>query len=123
MTSEQLFECSLNPENGTIEISLHGFWTKQTAADFFAALLAAEALRRPFGGTPKYLCDVNGFNVQSRDISEYLSSTILRNQDGSAKIAVVATSALLKLQGSRLGEGQNLKFFDSEIEARNWLLD
>jgi hypothetical protein len=110
-------------EKSLIKTQLEGFWSQSDFERFMADEQAALAQLRCGPGKHILLCDLTKLNVVSQEMGALIGKEL--NSEGprdAAWIAIVITSALLKMQIQRLLTRPNAIIFDNETDAMTWLL-
>ena len=113
---------SLVEDRCEVHFSISGFWSldifKSFLDDVNAAALPLMKARKPIYA----LGDFGGFVPQNQETGEAIRDHLLAAQKyGLKRLAVVAGSALVKLQYRRLSRGVEVEFFDTEGDAIEWL--
>lgn len=111
-------------EHSVVYTRLYGFFDvdfeQQYHNDFFKIL---EKNRQP---QLYLLTDTTGYPAQSKEVQEIRHQIIQRLHDYNVvKLAYIVKKALSRLQSERLTRneaGLQVAFFESEAEARKWLL-
>lgn len=124
LVSDPLFAINLTPATCLVEIVLRGFWTVEDFARFETALRAAMHDVMAHGcrmGEQVTLFDLTQYTVQSADVAQGMAGMAGDPTIGSRRIAVILSSALLKMQARRTAPDYG--FFEDRAEALAWLLD
>jgi hypothetical protein len=117
------FEITLDDENCWVVERWWGLWDIDTAREYEDAIHKAEQhfIRRnvPFCT----LCDLRSFPVQRQVVADVMQSFFSSNYTpASSRTAVMADSAILKMQAMRVVEMEHRRFFSSMDKAKAWLL-
>lgn len=113
-----MFDVKFEPRRNLIATRCIGFW-QDAEVDAYCADFVTEAnrARRPFGA----LIDMSDFPPQSASGSAKMGEMVKQlKMMGLERVAILAHSAILRMQANRIGAG-NHRFFESEQEARLWL--
>jgi hypothetical protein len=109
-------------ERGIIEITCSGFFDDEATRDNFLRLKEVIARWRRLGRDIRVLFDATKMVAQSAEmigIARQEINAIYRDED---KVAIMASSALVKMQMDRLDPGSASKqFFVSKRDAILWL--
>jgi len=119
-----VYDVEIDPARKLLIIRLAGFWTPETMKAYQAEVRRkASALHRA-GGCERILVDMSDYPIQSAEIAEGHASALRHAADTlCAKAAIVMTSALSKLQASRVATSTGHRFFTDETLAFAWLAD
>ncbi|MEL7447393.1 MAG: STAS/SEC14 domain-containing protein [Pseudomonadota bacterium] len=121
-STEPYFRISLHEDHCEVHSVAGGFWSVETITEYFDAVNEA-ALPLVKARKPIYaLVDFSDFVTQDRATGEAIRDHLLLSQQfGLKRIAIVAGSALVKLQYRRLSQGLEVEYFEDKNEAANWL--
>ena len=105
-----------------LHITRRGHWTIGIFDEYEQELRKQlpHLMRNPDGYVS--LVDVREQPIQSQDVASRFERLVADNTIAPAKVAIIATQALARLQARRLSRA-NQQIFTSEEEARLWLLD
>ena len=118
------FTIRIDPPRKYVEIAMFGHWDETTTRRFeteLRRLLPALPAGGCRIGDQVTLFDNTGYLVQSQDVLAQLGRMVADPSIGSRRIAVLASSTLIKLQTRRIAPGYGL-FADRE-EALQWLFE
>lgn len=105
-----------------IHWSAAGLWDQAKVAELFSELLTT---CKPFRDDRKgfrVLGDLREFAVQTREVAALIEkSQQSAAQLGVDRMAIVASSVLVKQQFRRVSEALDCRFFDNKAEAIAWL--
>ena len=117
-----MYDIMVESENNLIIVALEGFWSESDFERFIADQHAAHSQLKCPIGKHLLLCDLTKLNVSTSNVAE--RSAVDLNSEGprdAQRVAIVISSALLKLQMLRLLTRANAKIFDDISSAREWL--
>jgi hypothetical protein len=118
-----MYKITLNIENDLVELELEGFWTESDFQKFIAEQHTALNKLRCQIGKHLLLCDLTKLNVVAQDVAARVATELNSQGPRDAEwLAIVISSALLKLQMQRLLTRSNAQIFDDVTAARQWLL-
>jgi hypothetical protein len=118
-----MYEIAVEVEKNLIRTALEGFMSESDFADFMRDEHAAQKQLRCAPGRHVLLCDLAKLNVVSQDMVAQVAWEL--NSEGprdAAWIAIVISSALLKLQFQRILTRTNAMIFDNATSAEEWLM-
>jgi hypothetical protein len=118
-----MYKITLDVENDLVELELEGFWTESEFEIFIAEQHAALKKLRCQIGKHLLLCDLTKLNVVAQDVAAQVTTDLNSQGPRDAEwLAIVISSALLKLQMQRLLTRSNAQIFDDVEAAREWLM-
>jgi hypothetical protein len=118
-----MYEISVEVEKNLIRTSLEGFMSEREFSDFMRDEHAAQKQLRCAPGKHLLLCDLTKLNVVSQGMVEQVAGEL--NSKGprdAAWIAIVISSALLRLQFQRILTRTNAMIFADATSATEWLM-
>jgi hypothetical protein len=116
------FELLIDDERSWVVERWWGMWEVQTPEDYAAAMRKAEQHFILRNIEFRTLCDLREFPVQQQVVADVMQAYFLSGYaPASRRTAVVANSALLKMQAMRVVELHHRKFFTSMDDACAWL--
>lgn len=119
-----MFRVSIDPSRNLLTIELKGFWTATIMAEYMLALRQQSSTLRAVGGCKPILVDMSSYPIQSFTIAEgHAAALRFAKETVGARAAIVMTSALSKLQASRVANSSGNEFFDNQNAALAWLMD
>jgi hypothetical protein len=119
----EMYKIKLDIETDLVELQLEGFWTESEFEQFTAEQHSALKKLKCLVGKHILLCDLTKLNVVAQDVGDRIGADL--NSQGlrdAEWLAIVISSALLKLQMQRLLTRSNAQIFDDITSAREWLL-
>lgn len=118
------FTIVIDAPRGFVELTLRGFWSLGTCADFERTLRVMLPLL-PLGGCPLRsqvtLFDMTDFSVQQQSTLMALGAMALDQDTGSRRIAIVTRSELVKQQARRVAP--DYAIYTDRRAAITWLLE
>jgi hypothetical protein len=116
------FDIRTDLADGVVYLTLAGFWSADDMGRFEAemalAMTKVEATRRPWA----CFTDARTAAVQAQDIlARHIALFERYKFVWQGRVAVLAPSALFKLQAGRVVEGDGMAFFDDQAAAVAWL--
>jgi len=116
------YSVAIDHTRGEIHFSASGRWDEAKVIELNKELLKTA---KPFTEAKRpirVLGDLREFNVQTQEIADLMR----QSQEGSAalgvvKMAILCSSALVKMQFQRVSEALNLQVFENEADAVAWL--
>jgi hypothetical protein len=118
-----MYKITVDIENNLVELELEGFWTESEFETFIAEQHTALNKLHCRVGRHLLLCDLTSLNVVAQDVAARVTTDLNSQGPRDAEwIAIVISSALLKLQMQRLLTRSNAQIFDDVAKAREWLL-
>lgn len=117
-----MYNINVDTETDLIIIELEGFWTESDFEKFIVDQHEALSKLECRIGKHRLLCDLSKLNVVAQDVAARISTDLNSQGPRDAEwIAIVVSSALLKLQMQRLLMRSNAKIFDDVASAKEWL--
>jgi hypothetical protein len=117
-----MYQLSIVPQARLIRIHVSGFSDLAETTQLIEATREAAAKLNATGKGFKILADLREGHVlqsESTEMTEQLQHWLI--DIGVRKVAHVTTSALFKMQLSRMAGDPRFRFFTSEEEALDWL--
>ncbi|WP_242123990.1 hypothetical protein [Sphingobium sp. Sx8-8] len=108
-------------QNGYVVVERTGLLSLQDARAFLDQSLQLVATMRRERGYARVLVLNRDNVVQSREVTDLFANTPSQIQGPDDRVALVANTALTKLQADRLARGGPERVFMSEEEAVAWL--
>jgi hypothetical protein len=120
-----MFEGSYNPANGVITLKTSGFHKVGSIAENQEQGLALVARAKREHGRSRTLIMGDGLLVQAGAVIDHCAGVLDRfkpAKPGEEKVALVLSSALVRLQLAKLFTGDDARIFSSVEDANAWLL-
>ncbi len=121
---DDAFTIRIDPLRKMLDIDLRGLWDAAIVIRFRQALATSLTRLPALGcslGQQVSLFDMTRFAVQPRDVLPLLEQIASDPKVTSRRIAIIANSALLKMQAKRLAP--NIALFDDREPALAWLAE
>jgi hypothetical protein len=119
--SLQPFQIATDPSRRLITITFSTlFWSLDIARSFRTEVVSATAALQCRPGDHLVLVDLRNAVIQSQEIYQRMQSLI--GSATAARIALVASSPLARMQTKRLQVRENIVMFKEMDEAHAWLL-
>ncbi len=118
-----MYEISLDKDRKLLRVVMTGLWDIQTLDRFEVEREAAVRGAGWRSGEYGYLLDLRGHPVQPRDVSAKGGEYYRTFQPRPRKLALIITSALARMQVTRVIKGMQERFFDNEEAALAWLAE
>ena len=118
------FRISTDPGRNIVRIRLWGFWDVDDAKAYWEEF---QRQTGPLSGQKWYiLADISEFAPQRVEVNEYYErSMVYSRAHGMVKAANLVSSVVTQMQIARMSGASSLpaySFFQSELEAVQWLL-
>lgn len=117
------FTTIVDRPNGTLRVTLGGFFSHADVAAFVFDLHLKLDLLRCGPNEHLMLCDVRAMKIQTQDIVSVFSTVVGAPRLRSKRLAFVTGSSLSRLQAKRLTHRPGVSFFSDVADAENWLFD
>ncbi len=113
-----MYDVTIDTARQLMKVKVSGFWSEETFKTYAAeATKRSEELRRT-GGFKYVLIDMSDFPIQSAVVAEMHGRLLQAAQDGyGVRAAVVMTSALSRLQATRVAKLTGNDLFDDADTA------
>lgn len=118
-----VYEISLDKDRKLLRVAFKGLWDIQTLDRYEAE---REAVVRGSGwrsGEYDYLLDLRGHPVQPRDVAAKGDEYYRTYQPRPRKLALIVSSALARMQVTRVVKGMQEQLFANEEAALAWLAE
>lgn len=114
-----MFEFTIDKSRGLVSARVWGFWDQATAKTYAVRHLDAVRTLGLAAGEHLVLADFEEFAIQTQETVSGIQRLIDDNK--ARRIALVAPSALSRLQVRRLLVRSNVRVFSDLASAENWL--
>jgi hypothetical protein len=118
-----VYEISLDKDSKLLRVAFKGLWDIQTLDRYEAEREAAVRGAGWRSGEYDYLLDLRAHPVQPKDVSAKGDEYYRTFQPRPRKLALIITSALARMQVTRVVKGMEERFFDNEEAALAWLVE
>lgn len=119
-----MFDISYDTKTGVITLKTGGFYQVDAiGTQMEQALALVTRARREFGRS-RTLIHADELMVQSGEVVQHCAGVLDRfhANEGQERVAVIASSALVRLQLAKLFKDKHSRIFAEEGEATAWLL-
>ena len=116
------YSVSVDAERRELHFATSGLFDKSTMRAFNEEIARAVSPILAQKRRMRALGDLTGYVVQTREISSKMAETLAAAEAvGIERVAIIMTSALVRMQYQRISEGRNVKIFDNREDALAWL--
>lgn len=118
-----MYEINTDPAQKLLMIKVRGFWTGNTMATYRSEVGQQASTLRQAGGCKRILVDMSNYPIQSRAIADgHAAALRFARETLGARAAIVMTSALSKLQATRVATSSGHRIFSDSVTAMSWLM-
>lgn len=114
------YEIEAEPRHNLMRVRMAGFFEEEDVRAF--ATLYREKRQALDAADHLTLANICDMKIQAQDIVAAFRTFMAMPDIASRKLAFVSSSTLARLQAQRLTEREEVRFFDNEAAARDWLL-
>jgi hypothetical protein len=118
-----VYEISLDKDRKLLRAVFTGLWDIQTLDRYEVEREAAVRGAGWRSGEYDYLLDLRGHPVQPKEVAAKGDEHYRNFQPRPRKLALIVTSALARMQVTRVVKGTQERFFDNEEAALDWLAE
>lgn len=118
-----MYEISLDRDCKLLRVAFKGLWDIQTLDRYEAERETAVRGAGWRSGEYDYLLDLRDHPVQPRDVAARGDEHYRTFQPRPRKLAMIVTSALARMQVTRVVKGTHERFFDDDKAALAWLAE
>jgi hypothetical protein len=115
------FDVSFDRRTGVLHVRVQAYWTDEQADHFIRALASGVAAARDATVTIAALIDARAMQVQSANSVTSSRTADLEIYRPGDRLAVVTSSALVRMQCRRVFKRSPAHYFDDIDEAEAWL--
>ncbi|MGC5799530.1 hypothetical protein [Sphingomonas sp. NFX23] len=118
-----MYEISSDPARQLLIVRVSGFWTREIMATYRAEVGQQASVLRQAGGCKRILVDMSHYPIQSGDIADgHAAALRFARETLGARAAIVMTSALSRLQATRVATSSGHRLFNDDVAAMTWLM-
>jgi len=116
------YEFSLDHARHLLRITMRGYWTIEDLHAFVGERRVVLTKAGWTAGNHVCLIDLRDYAVQSKEFHTEAHKVASDPRNKLARLAILHSSVLVKMQGDRTIPDDNRRFFDVEAEAIAWLM-